>query len=230
MSFILLTRPEPGLSETKNHLEALGHKVRLAPMQQIKELKVTIPVAAAYVITSPKAVTYGLSKVANKSTPIFAVGKSSAKAAEAAGFTDVSVGEGYAKALLPAIDDHLKGNKGIVLHLSGVNVVLDIAAELVEAGYKAKRLPCYDTLEVITLPDEVILALTQEKISTALFYSAQALSIFERRVEENGLTEKLASIRLLTLSKRIEEAATLSWGQTKSARRPVEDNLFELIN
>jgi hypothetical protein len=93
---LLVTRPEPDNARTAAALRANGHEVMLAPLLHIEAVTnadLGAPPWAAILLTSAngaRAIADHPRRAELIALPVLAVGRSSADAARAAGFTDVS--------------------------------------------------------------------------------------------------------------------------------------------
>ncbi len=230
MGQILLTRPEPGLMETKRSLETAGYEVVGAPMTRIIAKKVRVPKANAYVVTSLRGVEHGLSKVENMAVPVFVVGPATAAAARSLGFDNIHMGSGTVESLVPVIEEQLSVGKGIVTHLSGVHLSHNISIDLTALGYKTQRVICYEAEVMKSLPESLVKGLDSNKISHALFYSARAVTIFERLLDVYDMREASKKIIMLAISDRVAKTAKLSWQSRLVAAEPTLEAMADLLD
>src|SRR5258706_14857106 len=99
---LLVTRPEPDNQRTATTLRTLGHDVMLAPMLRIEAIAdadLGTPPWAAVLLTSAngaRALSAHARRAELQALPVLAVGRASADAAQAAGFTDVVSADGDA--------------------------------------------------------------------------------------------------------------------------------------
>src|SRR5947199_3346548 len=102
---LLVTRPEPDNARTAAALRANGHEVMLAPLLHIEavtNVDLGGPSWAAILLTSAngaRAVADHPRRAELIALPVLTVGRSSADAARAAGFTDVTSADGDARDL-----------------------------------------------------------------------------------------------------------------------------------
>src|SRR5687767_7485784 len=96
---VLVTRPEPGASETAQRLEALDFMPLKLPLHEIKPLSVNAAViptrVAAVAVTSANAIRHAPGELLERllSVPCFAVGEATATTARAARFSNVTEGK-----------------------------------------------------------------------------------------------------------------------------------------
>lgn len=123
MSRLIVLRPEPGASSTMARATALGISATACPLFRFEPIDWTPPPAAdfdALLVTSAQAVRSGVAHLAQyHGLSTYAVGKATAQALRAAGFTKVTTGDtdGAAIAARIAADGHRT-----VLHLAGADV------------------------------------------------------------------------------------------------------------
>ena len=94
---VLITRPEPGATETAARIAALGLSSIKAPMQDIESLPAHLPDpdrVAALVLTSRNAIAP--IPPAYRTLPTWVVGDATATRAREAGFTDIQSADGDA--------------------------------------------------------------------------------------------------------------------------------------
>ncbi|WP_294289523.1 uroporphyrinogen-III synthase [uncultured Sphingomonas sp.] len=102
---LAVLRPDPGNAATAARIEALGHGALRLPLFVIRPVAWTAPNPTSYdslVLSSANAVRMAGPDLARLGAlPVHAVGRATALAAQAAGFTVVAVGEGGVDALDP---------------------------------------------------------------------------------------------------------------------------------
>jgi uroporphyrinogen-III synthase len=212
---LLVTRPLPGGAVTVARLQALAHEVTLAPLMLAEAVAWTLPDVppAAVMLTSAFAARLaGPTADAVRALPAFAVGEATARAALAAGFTNVRAGAGTVQALVDGVA--AQGFAGIV-HLAGE----DRSAVAVPAGlavttrtvYRARLLP------LMALPP----------VDWALLYSPRSAAHFAAEVDRLGVAR--GSVAVAVISAAALAAAGDGWRDTAVAARPDEDALLAAI-
>ncbi|MBM3927875.1 MAG: uroporphyrinogen-III synthase [Sphingomonadales bacterium] len=102
---LAVLRPEPGNAETAARVQALGHHAVRLPLFAVRPLDWAVPDPAAFdslLLSSANAVRHaGQGLAALTALPVHAVGRATAAAAEAAGFTVVATGATDIAALDP---------------------------------------------------------------------------------------------------------------------------------
>jgi uroporphyrinogen-III synthase len=153
---ILVTRPEPDNARTAAALRELGHEVVLAPLLRIETVPnadLGPPPLSGVLITSAN----GARALAGYprhgellSLPVLAVGGSSADAARAAGFTDVSSADGDASDLARLAAERFSGARHPLLYLAGE----DRSGELSVAGLTIRTVVVYRARAATSLPEQ----------------------------------------------------------------------------
>lgn len=213
---ILVTRPLPGGEATAERLKSLGYEVVLAPLLVTEAVAWQPPETppAAIMLTSAAAVQFADVGAADYRTlPAFTVGAATARAAIAAGYTDVRDGGGTAQTLVDGI-----AAQGVptILHLAGedrtpvaVPPGLTITTRTV---YRARLLPLGET------PDA----------DCVLLYSARTAAHFASECDR--LRAPRSGIGIAAISAVAAAAAGPGWRETAIAARPDEDALLAAID
>ncbi|MBO1359241.1 uroporphyrinogen-III synthase [Acetobacter sacchari] len=190
---VLVTRPEPGLSETMELLRERGWRPYAAPALAIAPrcVKPQQGVAAA-ILTSGQAVD-ALSATLPASTQVFTVGDATAQTVERAGFKTTISANGNASDLFRLVAATLTPEEGPLLLLSGEAQGLPLARALRAAGYTVRRRVAYAAVAVKGLPASVADALHRGKIDVVMAYSARSAAATIRALE-------LAEIRVSDLT------------------------------
>lgn len=202
---LLILRPEPGASATAARARALGLHPIVAPLFEIRRLAWDAPDPArfdAVAMTSANAARHGGAALARYThLPLFAVGETTAEAARAIGFHEVSTGRDDAAALGEML---AAAGKLRVLHVAGEQH-RDLAGETV-AVYRAEPLPWPD------LPD----------VAVALLHSPRAAAAFAA-----GRSKRSATA-IVAISARTAEAAGGGWRSVAVAGTPTDDAMLAL--
>jgi uroporphyrinogen-III synthase len=212
---ILVTRPLPGGETTARRLRAEGHDVVLAPLLVTEATVWTAPATppSAVMMTSAAAVRLaGAGAELLKSLPAFTVGRATAAAARAAGYTDVRDGGGTVKAL---VDGVAAAGIAKILHLAGADRTpvmvppdLRITTAIV---YRARLLPLGDAAG----------------FDWVLLYSARTAAHFAAECDRLG--QPRAGIAIAAISANVLAAAGPGWRCAIAAAAPQEDALLAAI-
>lgn len=227
---VLITRPEPQATLTHDKLVLAGFTVISEPCQIVKPTETVLQAADAYIITSQNGVDHGLKHIADKDAVIFAVGDKTAQAAEDLGFNIIFSADGDSQSLVEVVLSRWEPDYGTLLHLSGAEISTDISALLSAIGYKAERQVVYEAVMLENPSKATITAINNKELDTVLFYSAQAVTIFNQWMEQAGLEGALETMQAIVMSDRIAEHLGNQWKSIKIAKSKREDDLIKLLN
>jgi uroporphyrinogen-III synthase len=204
---VLVTRPEPGASETAARLRALGHEPLVLPLSETRPLAVTAPDGSAIAITSANAVRHAppslLQSLAGK--PCFAVGKRTAKAANAAGFRDVRSADRDAAALAELVLAQIPAGASLV-YLCGRVRRPDFEAALRERGIRVIPVETYDTTRRDIDEETAARMLAGRAADAALVYSATAAEALAEVAALPLAARLFSATRFFCLSERVAQA------------------------
>ena len=221
---ILVTRPEPGASETAAALAALGHDVIVEPLLHYVPTG-TVPQLAgvqALAATSAEGVRAFAQIVKRRDLPLFTVGDASATAARQLQFEDVRSAAGDAVALSRLLAN-LDPSNGAVLHLSG----RDLARTISVKGLEIRRSVLYTAEPAAGLSEKLAAALSADQIDFVLLFSARTAQIFARLMRQSASRPR--KLTALCLSPAVASALH-GLCPTRIAERPVQSALMALID
>jgi uroporphyrinogen-III synthase len=137
MKRVLITRSEPGASETAERLSAMGLLPIVEPVFAIEPLPdVTLPVFDALAFTSANGVRVLATLSPRRDALVFCVGARTADAAREAGFGDVRSADGDVSALAVLIQSELPAGK-FLLHSGNEETRGDLVGQLTDRGISA---------------------------------------------------------------------------------------------
>lgn len=139
---VLVTRSEPGASETAERLSALGYTPIVEPLFAVEPIAAVLPGFDALAFTSLNGVRTFARLSARRDGPVFCVGDRTANAAREAGFADVQSADGDLGDLVGLIESRLP-NPVRLLHTGNEESRGDLAGTLSEKGWQAVFLPTY---------------------------------------------------------------------------------------
>ncbi|WP_262693270.1 uroporphyrinogen-III synthase [Kordiimonas aquimaris] len=230
MTTILVTRPIDEATLTAEKLEAMGHSVIIAPMLQVEAVSFEIPDEnRSLIITSKNAARLGLVNIGNKARPIFAVGEKTADEIRALGFTNVTVGPGTARQMIPMLLECGISEKRKYTHLCGSNLAYNIAAVLRDEGLDADHTVTYQTQPARSVSIGVQEALDAGEIDVALFYSPRTATTFEEVVADHGRSDWLRQMKAVCLSTRVADNLLGPWKSKEYAIIPTEKAVLSIV-
>ncbi len=227
MPGVLVTRPEPGASETARRVAALGWRPVLASALILAPRPFAAAPTAQAILLASRAAARALPPT---SLPVLAVGEATAAEARAQGCSDVRAGAGDADALAALAAASLDPAAGPLLLAVGAGYGADLVAALRARGFRVIRRIAYTAAPATALPAEASAALHQGVISAALFFSPKSAQSALAQLRAAGLAATATGIRALAISPRVAQAlAPLPWRAVQVAARPDQDSLLDLL-
>jgi uroporphyrinogen-III synthase len=220
---LLITRPEPDNARTAAVLRAQGHEVWLAPMLRIEavpDADLGAPPWGGILITSANGAR-ALAEHRRRSEllplPLLAVGQSSAEAARAAGFADVSSADGDARDLAKLATQRFAGTTRPLLYLAGE----DRSAEIAVPGVAVRTVVVYRAAKASALPAE---ALAAGRIDGVLHFSRRSVEAY---VDCGG--DVLNPVHFCMSGRAAEPLRLAGASRIEIAARPDEASLLALV-
>lgn len=133
---ILVTRSEPGASETGARLQAAGYDPIVEPLFAIVPIDATLPAFDALAFTSANGVRQFSALSPRRDVAVFCVGSRTAQAAREAGFANVTSADGDVAALSTLIVGQLPAGARL-LHAGNEDTRGDLAGRLTSEGIAA---------------------------------------------------------------------------------------------
>lgn len=231
---VLVTRPEPDASRTAAKLERRGHEVVLDPLLALEILPVPgLPAGpfAALAVTSANAMR-ALAALSLPETlrglPLFAVGRHSAEAARAAGFTQVQDADGDAAALAWLIAQTLPPGARL-LHLAGEERARDLGTLLAPARIEVTLLVLY-RMRAADSFGPAAAALEAGALDAVLHYSPRSAAAFAALAGRAGLAEAARGPRHLCISAAAAAPLAALGARVEIAAAPNEESLAQLLD
>ena len=222
---VLVTRPQPGASETALLLTARGLHPVLAPLLRVHTLPVRVPTGLhAVLVTSSNAIPALPSTLHH--LPLLAVGDATAERARAAGFQDVHSADGDATDLLRLARSRPLGP---LLLASGRGQGHALAAQLRAAGFTVHRRAVYAAQPVGRLPATARDALIARQLRAALFLSADTARAFVRLLPP-ALIPLLGGLDALAIAQPTADVlAHLPWRTVRVSAKPTLERVLALL-
>jgi uroporphyrinogen-III synthase len=226
---VLITRPEPGATETATRLTALGLLPVIAPVLSIVARDIHVPdYVAAVLLTSRNAVTACPPSLHNR--PVFAVGAATAARAAEAGFSHVFNADGDAQALSKLVASTLSSEAGPLFLPTGQGQGTNLAASLRERGFTVLRRVAYQAVCVPALPEAVATHLRQRQLTAAMFFSGQTSRHFVHLLQAARLSDAVRDVEAVSISERAAMALrSLPWRRISVAATPNQDAMLVLL-
>jgi uroporphyrinogen-III synthase len=228
---VLITRPEPGASETAQRVAAMGFTPIVAPLLEIRSTQARMPSSGQIgAILLPSGSAVAPLPAIYRRLPVLTVGDATARRAVQAGFTNVASAGGDAVALATLVRARVNPREGTLLLACGRDQAQALAADLRASGYRVARRVVYAAEPVTLLPDTARVALTDERVGTVLFFSAETARHFTRLVRAAGLLGQLRSREAITIGAQAGMALEAArWARIRVADEPTQDAMLALL-
>ena len=234
---VLITRPEREATVLAKALMERGHVPVIAPLFRLEILRppaefvIALAACQAVLVTSANGARALAEASEQRGKPIIAVGDTTASTAEGLGFAAVTSAAGDGAALVELVRRSLDPKKGALVHVSGVDVALDLAEALAPHGFEVHRFALYDARAETSLPESARAALAARALDVATFFSSRASSSFAKLVGEAGLADALGGVTALAISRAaLDPLAALPFKAAVAAARPTRQALLDEID
>lgn len=209
---LIVIRPEPGNGATVIAARGLGLEAIGVPLFQVQPRAWEAPDVAqfdALLVGSANVFRFGGAGLAAlRALPVYAVGKTTARAAAAKGFVVAAVGTGGLQAVLARIAPGTR-----VLRLAGEErVPLDLPA-----GVSMSEHVVYAS-EPSPMPEDLTGRLRRPAV--IVLHSAEAARHFAAECDRHGIDR--AQLALATIGPRVSESAGPGWRAIAAAEEPAE--------
>lgn len=224
---VLVTRPEPGASETAARLRRAGLVAVVAPFLTVRTCAAELPGGLqAVLVTSGNALAALPARLHR--LPLLAVGDRTAERARAIGFSSAHSAEGDAAALARAAVARFDPAGGALLLASGRGQGEALAGSLRDAGFAVHHRSVYAAEGVAAFPEPAARALGTG-VRAALFFSAETARVFVRLLPP-GLAPALAGAEALAIGAAAAAALRgLPFRAVRVSVRPTSDGVLALL-
>ncbi len=230
-TMILVTRPEPGATETSARVIQIGFVPLMAPALVIEPTAAPLPLAecvAAVLVTSGNALAPCFP--AFRDAPLLTVGDATAARAQQLGFRRIISASGDAADLAALVIRDRQPHEGPLLLACARGQGTPLAAALRLAGFRVIRRGVYQSVPARALPCSAISALRTGQVRAALFFSAATAGAFIRLIRQSGLEDTARSTDALAIGKAAGMALrALPWRRVGVAEKPTQDAMLALI-
>ncbi|HRC26629.1 MAG TPA: uroporphyrinogen-III synthase [Alphaproteobacteria bacterium] len=231
----ILTRPAESCGDVPDVLRARGAQVLEAPMTRVNPAHIPENFRVrgrGIIFTSVQAVRFLPACVSDRDCPVFVVGEQTARAARAAGFSDIVLvaptGQALAAALVTRYDPDRVGQVGQtsraappLIHLRGRDVAFPLEDHLTRQGFDIASAVVYSADLVDDFEPQTLSSMMRVEGFSALFWSARAADHFQSLTQRHGLTRVMGRSAALCLSARVAESLSADlWEQITVSARP----------
>ena len=225
---VLVTRPEPGASQTAARLVTAGYCPIQAPFLMVQPCRVPLPPPGklqAVVVASGNAVHLPADYHA---VPLLAVGDSTAAKARAAGFGHVVSAGGNAQDLAALACQRLRPERGAVLLATGRGQGMRLAREIRAGGLQVHRRAVYAAAGLRAFPAAASGAI-ERGLHAALFFSAATARSFVRLLPAR-LRLHLRNTAALAIGPAAAAIlSSLPWSDVRVAAKPTQEGILALL-
>jgi uroporphyrinogen-III synthase len=230
---VLVTRPEPGASQTAKRLRDTGFSPLVLPLSETRALPVVSAPERfdAIAVTSANAIRRASRALLDRlaGSRCYAVGQKTAAAARDGGFADIVTGPGDAEALADAIISAEKRGSAI-LYLCGRVRLPAFEERLRAAGIDVRPVETYDTVGINHESSFIRRLLDERPVDAVLLYSARAAEAFASIASRPELAFLFKAAGLFCLSSRVASAfGGYDTIQVHIAAEPNEEALLQLL-
>lgn len=230
---ILVTRPQPAAKQTAERLKQLGFSPVLLPLSRTAPLDFSVNERpfAALTVTSANAFQHipDAKLAPYRSVTLFAVGEGTARAAHAAGFTQVVEGGGDAVRLAATMADRLPMGAE-VLYLAGRVRQPVFESEVKKWGLNMVVHDVYDTLPCAYSAVEIHTVLDTGPFAAVLLYSGVSSKVFVDCMVPNKASFG-SDVHFLCISQRVADFLPTEWqANALVADHPDENGIFRLLS
>jgi uroporphyrinogen-III synthase len=232
---ILITRPEPDGERTAQKLRARGCDVLLGPVLRIRHLEEADLGAGpwdAVAMTSANA-AHAIERHSRRlevtRLPVLTVGRRTAEAARAVGFTNMASANGNEQMLAHLIGAHVvRGN--IILYLAGEDRAGDLATAVAPHGVRVETVVVYRAVAADRLPDAASAALRSGEVNGVLHFSRRSAVIYLDCAKAAGILDSALWPFHYCLSQAVAEPLVAAGAsRVIVAQSPEENALLELV-
>ncbi|QEO16537.1 uroporphyrinogen-III synthase [Acetobacter vaccinii] len=209
---VIVTRPEPGLSETLAAVQQAGWLAHASPSLRIvaRQMPAVARTVSAVLVTSGQAVP-AVQGVVPPDMPFYAVGARTAARLRQVGFATVQSADGNAEALAHVLCQHRTPAQGALMVLSGRGQGGELVHSLRGAGFRVIRRVVYDARPVSCIAPVVTTALEGGQAAAVLFFSARSAASWFAALPASAQVAARA-VRAIVISPVVAQAVqALGW-------------------
>ncbi len=231
---VLITRAEPGASETAHRVETLGLRALKSPVLAIQsrpdEVIPDLQSLSGLVFTSANGVRAFEDRSDDRSLAAWCVGPATSKAARDAGFETVRESAGNAVDLAEYIERNSATSRAPssapLLHVANHAAKGDLKRTLEAYGFRVEFAPLYEMRVAPSLSSEATQALAARDRIIVLIHSAKGAEAFVQLYAE----KPVSGLTIVAISETAAQPlSALSPETVHLASAPNEDGLFDAL-
>ena len=230
---LLITRPEPGASQSAAFFANHNIATSVAPLFTIAPLPITLPPIqsfSALIFTSANGVrAFAEKNTAPHLPPIYAIGPMTAQALETAGLALERQFNGDRAAMTDWLIHHVAQTDKPLLHLRGADQAGNLAENLSAAERPCTSLALYKAEAVSSLPLRAQRFMAQ-KNGTILLMSARAARLFTNLLDQTGQNYPKQRFSIAVPSQAVAEYLNpADWRSIYRAEIPTMDGILTAL-
>ncbi len=204
---ILITRPLIDSEDLMGKLFTYGHKIIHVPTLKILPVK-TKPIDPnnyeAFIFTSANAIRNLKVKTSDKDKICFCVGAITEKIVRQHGYNNTVSAGGTVNALKNLIINSVKINrKKELAYLCGDNIASELDKELINEGYKIKKIINYVSEKIEHLNKDTHKLINNHPPDIILVYSKRSAESFVELVKKYSLKGLMTGCRVMCISEKV---------------------------
>ncbi len=202
---ILLTRPLEDCSEMILKFKSLGHQVSHLPLLIVEKVNYDLINFSSFggiIFTSSNAIKFLDLKSIDKKILCFCVGEATEKKARNKGFQNVIAAEGNVENLKELILQNFDKKDGSLIYISGETVSTDLDQQLLQVGYKVKRIVNYRTSHNKNFNEEFVTELKQKMPDIVYVYSQNSAASFLNYIKLQQLESLWMNTNLMCIGEK----------------------------
>ncbi|MEM7660912.1 MAG: uroporphyrinogen-III synthase [Pseudomonadota bacterium] len=226
---VIVTRAEPGASETMKRLEALRIVAILSPMLELvgtDELLPPLTDVSGLLFTSANGVRFFARQSDRRDIAAWCVGPATFEAARSHGFLDCKNADGDGLALAAHIIRLANPSDGQLLHVANAAASGDVSQSLKRAGFRTLFAPLYQANPVASLSPEAQMAVEGYGPSVVAIHSAKGAAAFRNAASDLDVSRHVA---VGVSDKAVKAVLEMGFRTVAAAQHPNEDSLLEMI-
>lgn len=231
---LMITRPREDAEPLAAQLKALGIETIIEPLLSIELLDTGIgdlQGIQALLLTSANGVRALAANTPVRHVPVYSVGEATMRAAQQAGFEDVSSAAGDVQSLAELVGRKLEPRGGGLVHVAGTRVAGDLGGLLGRAGFDYRRLQLYHASKTTSLSPGAISALGDGSLEGVILYSPRTAQSFVQLITKAGLQQTTGGLRAFCLSQAVADSAGLcDWAEMIVATTPDQAAMIKSIH
>ena len=202
---ILITRPLEDCSEMIIKFQSLGHQVSHLPLLSIEKIihdEIDFTDYDGIVFTSANAVKFLNLGEINKTIKCFCVGEATEKKARSLGFQNTIAAGGNVSNLKELVLQNHNSSTGKLLYVSGEKISANLDQELLNEGYKIKRIINYRVDHNKNFSEQFVKELKKNMPNMVYIYSQNSAHSFLNFIKFHQLESLCKDTNLMCIGEK----------------------------